>query len=345
MSFDIADDPTRDWKTERLNEMAFAFKNAAALTGAIELGLFTAIAEGAGTAAEVAEKIGVEREAAERLLIVCHALDLIGVVDGRYKCFSDVERYLVRSSPTYFGDYLVYTVKQDAPLWQDVAKSMRPGAGGPPAEKYYPALMADEVGARAFTEAGYNASIALAHRLAKRFDFSRFGRWLDLGGGSGCYSIAACERHPRLKTVIMDFPNVLAVTREFVAKHGLEDRIETVPGEFFGSDYPAGCDLVSFITPLQGYMPDEVIFLLKKAYEAVAPGGAILVVDYMLTDDKSGPLDPALFNLQGVVDGQYMGRVNSGPEFTDFLHQAGFRDVEIDWLMPHQLGQITAWKR
>ncbi len=265
MTETIPGDDTGARKTERLNEIGFGFKNAAALRAAIELDLFTAIDQGAGTAAEIAAKIGLEAEAVERLAIVCRALDLIAVVDGRYRCYGDVSRYLVRGRPTYFGDFLAYQARKDWPLWTDLADNLK-GDGAEPATKYYPTLMQDPAAAREFTVAGYNASLPLAHRLAKHFDFSRFAKWLDLGGGSGCYSIAACERAADLKTVIMDFPNVLTVTGEFVARHGLENRIETMPGNFFETDYPPDCDLISFITPLQGYMPDEIVRLFKRTH-------------------------------------------------------------------------------
>ena len=134
------------------------------------------------------------------------------------------------------------------------------------------------------------------------------------------------------------------VTREFVAKHRLQDRIDTLDGNFFATPFPEGRDLISYITPLQSYAPDEVIAALKKAHDALLPGGCGLVVDYMLEDDKSGPLDPAFLNLAGVRNGHYVGRVQSGAEFREFFAEAGFVDVEAHWLMRHQLGFVFGTK-
>ncbi|MEE2775503.1 MAG: methyltransferase [Acidobacteriota bacterium] len=336
----LPDDPTSDLKTERLNEMAFSFKQAGTLLAAIDLGVFTAISEGAGTVEAIAAKVSVDPEAVDRLLIACKALDLVREVDGSYRNLSDVERYAVRGSRTYFGDYLAYQARSEYDRFKDLTSHLKPAEGQEP-PKRYAALMADADEARRFTVAGYNASLSLGHKLAKTFDFSRFDRWLDLGGGSGCYSIAACERNPSLCTVIMDFPNVLAVTCEFVAKHGLEQRIETHAGNFFEDDLPTGCDLVSYVTPLQSYMPDEVTRALRRARETVARGGTVLVLDYMLDDDKAGPLDPAFTNLQGVREGHFTGRVNSGAEFRSYMQAAGLVDIEVQWFMRHQLGLVT----
>jgi hypothetical protein len=344
-----ANDHTLGLKTERLNEMAFAYMNSAALLAAINLGIFTAIAEGEGTAADIAKRTNVQSEAVERLLIVCTALRLVRKEQGRYRNLSDVNRYLVGSSSTYFGDYLVYMAGAGLSGTgfsggEELVAHLTGANAEKEAANIYTSLMSTREGARKFTEAGYNASIALAHRLAKRFDFSSFKLWLDLAGGSGCYSIAACERNPRLKTIVMDQPFVLEVTKEFVERHGLGSRIDILPGDFFKTPYPPGCDLISFITPLQGYMPEEVKKALRLAFAALEPGGTLLVVDYMLNDDKSGPLDPALMNLAGIINGKLVGRVNSAEEFREFFGEVGFVELDTWWLMEHQLGVITGRK-
>jgi hypothetical protein len=145
--------------------------------------------------------------------------------------------------------------------------------------------------------------------------------------------------------VVKDHPNVVPVTREFVAKHGLEDRIEAVPGDFLkAQDYAADCDLISYITPLHWYLRDDVLKTLAHAYAALPPGGGVLIVGYMLNDTRSGPLDSAYYHLQAIRDGHYSGHVPSGPEYVSYLEEVGFRDASYDWLLPNRLGQIEARK-
>ena len=337
------DDRTRGMKTERLNEMAYAYKNTGTLLAGIEFGLFTAISEGARNLKQISEKTGVSEESMDRLLTVCKALELVREKDGEYQNFSDVERYLARSSPTYFGDFLVYQAKEAYDNWKELAQRIRGSGGAPPAERYI-ALMGDPVEARKFTKAGYNASISLAHKFAKKFDFSKYTRWLDFAGGSGVYSIAACERYPNIESLVLDQANVIPVTMEFIAKHHLEDRIQVKQGNFLEPNYPKGFDLISFITPLQGYMPDSLNKIFTNTFQALEPSGTILIIDYMLNDDKAGPLDPALMNLESIRDGHYMGRVNTGAEFEALVTDVGFENVDIWWLLHHQLGVVTATK-
>ncbi|MDP6342820.1 MAG: methyltransferase [Alphaproteobacteria bacterium] len=339
------EDFTIGMKTERMTDIALAFKKTCALLGAIELELFSHIAGGAGTTEELGAAMGIEPEKADRLLTVCKALDLVREVDGRYRNMSDVERYLVKDSRTYFGDYLIYIARRDYPDYDTIAEDLTAVADGQDRdERSYLNYLQDPEEARRFTVAGYEASIGLGHKLAKEYDFSRFGRWLDIAGGSGCYAIAACERHPELRVTVFDQPNVIVIAQEFITKHGLEARIDTTAGNFLETPFPEGHDLASYITPLQGYMPDEIIAVLRRTQEALKPGGEILILDYMLEDDKTGPLDPAFVNLAGVRRGRYLGRVNTGAEWCDFLGQAGYVNATSRWFTPHQLGLITAQK-
>lgn len=341
----VPNDPTVGQKSERLNDLAFSFKKSQAMVAALECDLFTALSNGAGSAQEVADYCKIDVETADRLLIICKAMDLVRDVDGRAVNLDDVERYLVREKPTFFGDYLRFTVNTEYGEWEGFADNMKNVSSEIPPSKLYQGDLNDPERAREFTTAGYNSSIALAHRLAKRFDFSRYNHWLDFAGGSGCYSIAACEVHSGLRALVKDHPNVVPVTREFIAKHGLEDRITAEPGDFLkAQDYPGGCDLISYITPLHWYLRDDVMTALKNAYEALPAGGGILIVGYMLNDERSGPVDPAFYHLQAIRDGHYTGHVPSGPEYVAYLQEAGFVDAEYSWLLDNRLGQIEARK-
>jgi len=323
--------------TQRLSEMAFGFRQSGTLMAAIELDLFTKMAEGPAEPAEVAEKIGIPTESVERFMIACAAIRLLEKRGDKYANAPDVQKYLVRGNPTYYGDWLLYECKDDYDDWKNIASVLRPP------KRNYKDMASDPEKARAFTISGYNSSISAGHKLAKEFDFSPYSLFLDLGGGSGCYSIAACSRYPHLRAIVYDQPNVCVVTEEFIAQAGLSDRIKIHTGDFFEDAFPRGADLVAYITPLQSYDRDEVQLLINKAFDVVEPGGAILVVDYMLNDDKTGPLEPAFYHLIGLspVSG---GRVNSGAEFCEYLRKAGFVDPEVDDFIPGMLGRVTAKK-
>ena len=324
--------------TRHLTEMAFGFRQSGTLMAAIELDLFTKMADGPVEPAEAAEKIGIPVDSAERLMIACAAIRLLEKSGNKYVNAPDVKKYLVRGSPTYYGDWLLYECKDDYDNWKNIASILRPP------KRIYEEMASDPEKARAFTLSGYNSSISVGHKLAKEFDFSPYSLFLDVGGGSGCYSIAACSRYPHLRAIVFDQPNVCVVAEEIIAQAGLSDQIKTHAGNFFEDEFPRGVDLVAYITPLQSYNAEEVQFLLNKAFDAVEPGGSILVVDYMLNDDKTGPLEPAFYHLIGLSP-MSGGRVNSGAEFCEYLKKAGFVDPEVNDLIPGMLGRVTAKKQ
>ena len=323
--------------TQRLNEMAFSFRHSATLVAAIDVGLFTAISEGVHEPAQVAQKLDIPAENIERLMIACAALDLLTKEDNKYNNAPDVEKYLVKTSSTYFGDYLVYQTRADFDSWKNITNLIKP----PKAR--YESLWKDLQAARTFTVAGYNSSISAGHKLAREFNFSDYSLFLDLGGGSGCYSIAACLRHPNLRAIVFDHPYVCVIAEEFIAQAGLSDRIKTHPGNFFETDYPKGADLVSYITPLQVYEKDDVQWLIKKAVNALEPGGTMLIVEYMLNDDKKGPLDSVFRHLMGLAPGRE-GRVSTGAEFCEYLEKAGCVDMRVTEFISGSLGRITGRK-
>jgi len=324
-------------RTQRINEMALAFKQSGTLKAALELGLFTKVSESPAEPAEIAEKIGISTNSAERLMIACAALGLLEKRGSKYLNAPDVEKYLVKGSPTYFGDYLVWQINNEYDGWKNIISLLRP-----PIKTYY--LMAsDPQAARAFTIAGYESSISAGHKLAREFDFSPYSLWLDLGGGSGCYSIAAASRYPHLRTIVFDQPNVVVVSEELIAQAGLSDRVKTHPGDFFKGEFPRGADLISYIGCLNAYEVDDILFALRKAFDAVAPGGGIIIIDYMLNADKTGPLDPVFRHLTGASQTNPT-RINSAAEVCEYLRRAGFVDMEVNEFIPAQMGRVTAKK-
>jgi cyclopropane fatty-acyl-phospholipid synthase-like methyltransferase len=204
-------------------------------------------------------------------------------------------------------------------------------------------MMQDAEFARALTVAGYNSSIAAGRKLAREFDFSPYKLFLDLGGGSGCYSIPAVQNNPDLRALVFDFSTVCTVTEEFIAKAGLTDRITTQTGDFMKDEFPVGADLVGVIGNLHAYSLDETNFVISKAFNAIKPGGGMIIIDYMLNDNKTGPLEAAFHHL-GTVATSSGGYVKSTVEMTEFMKQAGAVDIAVHDFIPGSMSRVTGRK-
>src|SRR5262249_20628699 len=120
------------------------------------------------------------------------------------------------------------------------------------------------------------------------FDLGRFRRLADLGGATGHLAVAACRRHPNLRAIVFDLPAVLPLAPELVAAAGVGDRIELVAGDFFADALP-DADLFALGRILHDWTEDKINRLLRAVYERLPAGGALLVAEKLLDDDRAGP--------------------------------------------------------
>lgn len=327
--------------TQNLTLMAFAFKQSGTLIAAIELDLFNRIDQGDTSIPDLAKSLDLPPDRTDKLVTACTALGLLEKREGSYYNSPEVDRYLIRGKPKYIGDWYMHQAKSEYDSWRDVAAAFRKPTS--PRGMYHDMMKDDADAIRAFTVAGYNSSIAAGYKLARDFDFSPYSLFLDLGGGSGCYSIPAAESNHNLRAIIFDFPLVLEVTKEFIEKAGLSDRLTTQPGDFMADKLPEGADLISIIGNLHAYTLDETGFLIKKVFDALTPGGSMIIVDYMLNADKTGPLEAALYHLMPVTRSR-KGWVKSVVEVSDFMAGAGATDIEVREFIPGSTSLVTCRK-
>lgn len=326
--------------TRRLNDMGLGFMQAGTLLAAIELKLFDGLAAGPITVAELGRKLGLSEERAEKLVTGCAALGLVERGDDGISNAPDVDRFLVRGKPTYFGDYLVHLAKGSFASWGNIADYL--ATAETPGRRYYD-LTADPEAARSLTEAGYTGSQGTARRMAGRYDFSPYHQLLDLGGGSGVYSIEACRQNPGLRATVFDAVNVCTVTREFVEKAGLSDRIDAVGGDFTRDRLPRGADVVLLCGNLHAYASDTARQVIQKAYDVLPSGGGMILCDYMINAERTGPPVAAFLSISATFRGA-AGKVHDANEFRAYLEAAGFRVEKVEDFLEGSLGWATAVK-
>jgi len=322
---------------QRINEMSIAYQQAGVLWAAIELELFTRVSEGINELPQIAGTLGVTPEATERLLTACIALNLLEERDGKYVNAPDVDRYLVKGKPTYHGDWALFH-KGGYEQWRNLAAALRPP------KDTYQRLREDARAAREMTTAGYYSSVSAGKKFAREYDLSSYSLLLDLGGGSGVYSIMACQSYPDLRAIVFDFPTVCAVADEFIAQAGLSDRVRTQPGDYLTDEYPPGVDVILLCGTLEPRTSEEHEVVLKRAFDHLPPGGGIVLIINMLEDDRSGPFEAVLSNLGHVFSPGRWGRIHTATELTQFLTKAGFVDLAFSDFAPGTYRKLTARK-
>ena len=307
----------------------WAFKTLAA---AHELDLFSRLAGGAGaTVAELAERLGLHPRPAEMLLTGCAALGLLEKADGRYRNTPLSEAYLVRGKPYYFGGFVQMADKRLYAGWDKLTEALRTNrpTTWDPATQSSLFDSADPAMLAYFWEAMHSLSTMSARRLGEAVDFSPFRRLLDIGGGSGAYDIELCKQYGELRATVFDLPHVAEIAAEKVADAGLADRVNAVGGDFFES-LPEGHDVHLLSMILHDWDEATNRALLRRSFEALTSGGAVVVSELLVNDDKTGPVPAALMSLNMLIETEG-GRNYTPAEYAGWLEEAGFRRIETIW--------------
>src|SRR2546422_7186690 len=169
-------------------------------------------------------------------------------------------------------------------------RETRPVTAAPSIGDVFRTMARDPEMTRLFTMGMDAAGRYWAECLARSVDLSRTRLLLDVGGGSGVYSIALAKRFRKLRAIIFDLPEVLPVARERIRAAGLEDRVETTGGDFFADPWPPGADAILFSAVLHDWSPDTCRRLLRKAAVALPSGGIVVIRESFSEDDGPGPL-------------------------------------------------------
>lgn len=327
--------------SRRLQEMGHAFKQSGTLMAAIELDLFSCIAQGARSVEAICQKIGLSSWAGIKLIDACAALGLLTKKEDYYYNASDVEKFLVKGKQTYLGPWITGG-KDSYDLWKEVAAILK-GSKAPAGKGFYDQAWKDVKAARELHRATYSVGLAAGYKLAKLMDLNRFRLLLDLGGGSGCYSIALVSSYSFLKATIVDYPTVCEVAKEYIAESKLEDRISTFGGDLTAAEFPPGADLMLLSSNLPNFSSRQLEIIINKSFRSMAPRGLMIILGEALNNDRTGPLEPALYSLEEALVGGG-GDGHTCKEVEQLLKLAGFTNVEISEFIPGILTRFVAYK-
>ena len=310
--------------TVRLQRMVRAYRESAALMAGVELGLFTKIAEGHNTEASLSKAMGVTALHGERIIVACVGLGLVERDGDRLKNAPDVERFLVQGQPGYAGEWMLFT-KPDWNEWGRLSEILQNQT--PPRADNVKVSEFTVEDARRYHRATYSIGRGTGRLFLRQVDLSGKKHMIDIGGGSGAYCIEAAKLYPDLKASVLDLASVAEVAREFIAENGVSDRVEALACDFNKDAFPQGADVAVMASNLPMYGRDEFRAVVKKTFDALAPGGEFHLVGEALDADRSGPADAALWGLsEAIVNGT--GLAHSTADVEGYFAAAGFQDIQ-----------------
>jgi ubiquinone/menaquinone biosynthesis C-methylase UbiE len=319
-----------------------AFQRSAALKGAIELELFTAIAEGNKTS----ESIALRCQASQRgVRILADYLTVFGFLrksGDQYENTPDSAAFLNRHSPAYMGGavgFLLYP--EHVRRYDHVADAVRKGGTvdedtitEPDSEMWV-----------TFAESMAKLQAVTAESLAKLLHVEHAQRLkvLDIAAGHGMFGIAVAKHNPKAEVVAVDWQNVLQVAKKNAEQAGVSGNWRPLPGSAFDVDYGKDYDLALVTNFIHHFDKATTEKLLKKIHAALAPNGRVAILDFIPNEDRVSPPMPATFPLTMLV-GTQAGDAYTHQEYREMLKHAGFANDELHELPPTFFRAIIAKK-
>ena len=317
----------------QISNIAFGYMGSKALFTALELELFTILTEGPRTTEALAKDLKIPADALATLLTALCGLGLIASTDEGWVNAPASDAFLVKGAKYDFGDYLRLQVGRQMYGLMDQIEGVVRGKPDEDGTNSYADWFSDAAEARLYSESQHAGSLGPARQLAKMVDLSAAKTLLDVGGGTGAFATTLCTRFPNLKATVVDFPNVAALGERYVAEAGLSDRIRYVAGDGRDDIWPKGQDVILMSYLLSGVPGDAHDALFARAHDHLAPGGTLLVHDFVVEADRTGPTLAALWQLQHLAFTPG-GRSHCCASLTDALTGAGFRDVSVESMIP-----------
>ena len=304
---------------DEVNDMIRGFMPSRIVLTALELDVFTAIGEQGSTAEAIAGRIGAAARSTEMLLNALVSLKLLEKRGGLYTSTLLAARFLTEGTPDSARRAQLH-IANLWNRWSTLTDAVKAGTSVSPRR--------ENGHTDTFIAAMDHTARGRARAVVQAVEVNGARRLLDLGGGSGAYSIAFVKAAPGLRAEVLDLPEVLPLTRDYIRTAGLADRITTCEGDMMTIALEnERYDLVLLSAICHMYSPEENQQLVRRAYAALVPNGRLVVADFILNPEKTAPRYGAIFALNMLVNTQ-SGASYSQPEYEAWMKSAGFADVK-----------------
>ena len=303
---------------DRLDQMIRGYMPSRCILTALELDIFTAVGDGAN-AEQIGTRIHANSRALAMLLNALVALGLLSKSGNDYKNTPESARFFVQGSKDNHRNGLLHTANIWH-RWSTLTDAVRHGARIP----------IDRDNTLAWTHnfiAGMQRNAKdRAPLVVKALGTAGVRRILDLGGGSGAYSIAFAKACPDVQCEILDVPEVVPLSAEYVLQAGVSAQVSLRPGDMLRDEFGSGYDIIMLNAICHMFSEEQNRDIFRRARQALAPNGRLVVQDFILNPDKTGPQHAALFSLNMLVATD-AGATYSEFEYTHWMKAAGFTEV------------------
>jgi|ERR1035437_5779243 SAM-dependent methyltransferase len=303
-----------------IREFAASFQKSRILLSSFELDIFTNVDESGTTNNQIANNLHLDEHACERLL---NALVSLGFLKKQNHLFFNTAEsftFLSKKSSDYLGG-LMHS-NQLWKTWSNLTQVVKTGISAHP----------EEINERGeewlfpFINAMHDRAKKQAPQQLANIDLSEIKSILDIGGGSGAYSMEFVTKKPEVETTVFDLPNVVPITKKFLDKEGFSDQIKTCAGDYTTDELPKGFDLVFLSAIIHSNSLEINRDLIKKCFNSLNKNGKIVIQDWIMNDDRTQPVSGAIFAINMLV-GTEAGDCFTEQEVIEMLNTSGFKNV------------------
>lgn len=320
---------------DRILQTGLAFWPSKTLLSAIELGLFTELAQGAQPFDAICHRLKLHPRSARDFLDALVALGFLERTGDSYANTVETDLFLDRSKPSYVGGFLEMVNHRLYPSWNHLTEALLTGqpqnelkAGGP---GLFETLYAEPARLREFLAAMTGVSHGSNLTIAQTFPWKHYQTYVDVGTAQGDLAAQIALANPHLRGFGFDLPEVSPIFEEYVAAAGVSDRLTFVPGNFFEHDLPKA-DVVLMGHILHDWDLPTKKMLIAKAFDAIPVGGAFVVYETLIDDDRSKNAFGLMMSLNMLIETPG-GFDYTGADCSEWLKEAGFSQIRVEPLV------------
>ncbi len=319
----------------KIMQIGMGFWASKTLLAAVNLQLFTHLAKGDMSGKEIQNNLGLNHRSLFDFLdtlVVLGFLKRIGLKENAlYGNSEDSDLFLDKNKPSYMGGILEMANNRLYPFWNDLEESLKTGKpqnetknGG---KSPFEAIYANEDRLREFIHGMGGVQAGNFMKLAHDFDFSKYKTLCDVGGSGANLSIHIAKNNSHIQCISFDLPPVGPIAKENVESIGLSDRIEVSSGDFFMDDIPKA-DVITMGNILHDWGKDDKLILIKKAYDALPKGGALIVIENIIDDERNKNAFGLMMSLNMAIETE-QGFDFTASDFNQWAKEVGFSSTTV----------------
>jgi YbgC/YbaW family acyl-CoA thioester hydrolase len=325
-----------DISPERILQLGLGFWGPKVLLSAVELGVFSELARGPADLATLTVRLGLHPRSARDFLDALVALGMLQRDGEQYANTPQTEHFLDRGKPSYIGGLLEMANDRLYGFWGHLTEALRTGqaqneAKANPGVSFFDALYRDQDRLRLFLQGMTGISLGAAQVIARKFPWHDYRTFLDVGGAQGAVAVQVALANPHLHGGNFDLSVVGPIFEEYAASFGLNERLRFHPGDFFRDPLPVA-DVLVMGHILHDWALEQKKALIARAYEALPAGGALIVYEALIDDERRENAFGLLMSLNMLIETPG-GFDYTGADCRGWLQEAGFRQVRVEHLL------------